>query len=198
MGGVQYLSRMSWIDTARMGLHGHSFGGYETNYIITHSHLFAAASEGAGLINLIGFYGAGFLSGTATGAAFAERGQFRMGSSLWERPDLYIKNSPVFKIDQVTTPLLIMHNRKDANVPWYHGLELFSSLRRLNKKVWMLQYDGGHIVFDKEALDYTTRLTQFFDHYLKGALPPKWMMEGSPEMKEKATAFDQDSSGIQP
>ncbi len=86
-----------------------------------------------------------------------------MGASLWEIPELYIENSPIFKIDQVTTPILIMHNKKDDLVPWMQSVEFFTGLRRLGKKAWMLQYDqGGHGVGGQDAIDFAIRLTQFF------------------------------------
>src|SRR6185295_10897793 len=97
-----------------------------------------------------------------------EASQNRIGVTLWQRPDLYIENSPILKADRVTTPLLILHNKLDASVPWSQGVELFTGLRRLRKPCWMLQYDEeGHGLRNTEnILDYTIRLTQFFDHYL--------------------------------
>ncbi len=94
-----------------------------------------------------------------------------MGASLWERPDLWIENSPIFCANQVTTPLPMLNNKKDDM--WVHNLELFIALRRLGKKVWMLQYDNGTIrCMGKDPEDFTKRIQPFFDHYLKGALAP--------------------------
>jgi dipeptidyl aminopeptidase/acylaminoacyl peptidase len=178
------LGKRSYVDSKRMGLVGHSWGGYETNYLVTHSHLFAAASEGAGVSDFIvgynelnGVNGIGF-----SNQPLYEIGQTRMGFTLWQSPDLYAENSPVLKADQVTTPLLILHNKLDGAVPWSQGVEFFTALRRLGKPCWMLQYDGeGHSLGDpKNVKDYTIRLTQFFDHYLKDAPPPRWMMDGIP------------------
>ncbi len=135
----------------------------------------------AGLSNLISNYGS--LSGYGESSAyFGEVHQNRVGYSLWQRPDLYIKNSPVFNADKVVTPLLMMHNKEDAAVPFTEGVAFFTALRRLGKRVWMLQYDeGGHTVYlKKDAIQHTIRITQFFDHYLKGAPAPSWMLNGIP------------------
>lgn len=198
MGAANYLSGQSWVDVKHMGLDGHSFGGYETNYLITHTHLFAAASEAAGPVDFISGYGG--LYAVFLEYFWFENGQGRIGATLWQRPDLYIENSPVFKLDQVTTPLLMMHNRRDDRVPFSQAIELFTGLRRLGKPVWMLQYDhGSHVVNGKDAWDYQTRMRQFFDHYLKGAPPPKWMTEGVPaRMKGIDTGLELDTSGKKP
>jgi dipeptidyl aminopeptidase/acylaminoacyl peptidase len=197
------LCKRSYVDSKRLGLAGHSWGGYETNYLVTHSHLFAAAAEGAGPTDFIAGYNS--LDGV-NGIGFSnqhlyEIGQSRMGVTLWQRPDLYVENSPVLKADQVTTPLLMMHNKLDGAVPWSQGVELFTALRRLQKPCWMLQYDGeGHGLSDpKNIKDYTIRLTQFFDHYLKDAPPPKWMVDGIPaSMKGIDNGLSLDTSGKQP
>jgi dipeptidyl aminopeptidase/acylaminoacyl peptidase len=205
------LSKRPYVDSKRMGLAGHSWGGYETNYLVTHSHLFAAAAEGAGMSDFISDYNGGLYGGLSGGnggkgigfskQSIYEIDQCRMGVTLWQRPDLYAENSPVLKADQVTTPLLILHNKLDGAVAWSQGVELFTALRRLQKPCWMLQYDGeGHGLSDpKNVKDYTIRLTQFFDHYLKNAPPPKWMVEGIPaSMKGIDDGLDLDTSGKQP
>jgi dienelactone hydrolase len=200
VSAAAHLARMPFVDGLKMGITGHSFGGYETNYLITHTNIFAAAAEGAGTSNLISGYGT--LRGShgkeyESGEKNFEIGQYRMGVTLWQRPDLYISNSPIFKADKVTTPLLIMHNRGDRQVNWNQGIELFTGLRRLQKKVWMLEYDdGGHSVAGDDAKDYTIRMMQFFDHYLKGAPAPKWMTQGIPaRLKGIETGLALDPAG---
>jgi len=196
---ARYLSRKSWVDGNHMGIQGHSFGGYETNYIVTHSHLFAAAAEAAGPTDFISGYG-GIRGEGISSQYLYEVLQNRLRFTLWQRPDLYISNSPVLKADQVRTPLLMMHNKGDGYVPFAQGMELFMALRRLGKRVWLLQYDeGGHNVLGKNAVDYTVRLNQFFDYYLKGALPPLWMTEGIPaRLRGIQTRYSLDSSGKKP
>jgi dipeptidyl aminopeptidase/acylaminoacyl peptidase len=144
--------------------------------------MFAAAGAGAPVANMTSAYG-GIRWGSGLNRQFQyERSQSRIGATLWQRRDLYIKNSPLFTADKVTTPLLIMHNDKDGAVPWYQGIEYFTALRRLNKKVWMLQYnDEDHnLVERRNRKDLSIRLSQFFDHYLKGAPAAKWITDGVP------------------
>ncbi|WPQ63374.1 prolyl oligopeptidase family serine peptidase [Chitinophaga sancti] len=178
---ADYLSKFPWIDTTKMGLQGHSFSGFETNYIITHSNRFAAAVAGSSLSDFISDYNS-IMGGGQSRQFFFEDSQNRIGATLWERPDLYIENSPVLFADKVTTPLLLMSNKDDGIVPFTQGMEMFLSLRRLQKKVWLLQYDGEghHVLIPKNTIDYTRRMTQFFDHYLKGAPEPRWMRDGIP------------------
>jgi dienelactone hydrolase len=177
---ARYLSQMPWIDAQRMGLQGHSFGGYQVNYLVTHSNLFAAAQESAGASDFISYYNGFYREHSAQ--FYFEYGQGRLGYTLWEKPELYIQNSPIFKADQVQTPLLIMHNKDDGEVPFQQGIEWFTALRRLGKKVWMLQYDKEYhgINQQKNKTDFSIRVMQFFDHFLKGAPAPNWMVNGVP------------------
>ena len=191
-----YLSKRPWIDKKRMAIQGHSFGGSETIYLLTHSHLFAAAAEAAGVSDILSSYlsltgplgkpGGSRQNGT-------ENGQGRMGTNFWLIPDLYMRNLSILRANFVTTPLLMMHNRNDVAVPWGQGIELFLALRRLGKKVWMLQYNNaGHSVFGNDALDYTIRLNQFFDYYLKSMPPPKWMVGDFSCSTEDTKCFEYD------
>jgi len=188
VSGVQYLSKFKWVNNKRIGVNGHSFAGGLTYYLITHTHLFTAAIASAGVSDGISSYLSlngqlGHPSGTRLFGT--EYGQGRMGASLWQRPDLYLKYSPILEADHVSTPLLIMHNMNDFAVPWGQGVEMYLALKRLHKKVWMLQYDNGnHGVYGKNSEDYTIRFTQFFDHYLKGMPAPKWMVEGIPAARK--------------
>jgi len=200
VSAAEYLSRLPWVDGKRMGINGHSFGGYETDYLVTHTHLFAAAVSGSGFSDLISDYGGLWSIGHGK-EEYYELRAFRMGASLWQRPDFYIKNSPIFKANQVTTPLLLMDNTLDYAVPFSQGVEFFTALRRVGKRAWMLQYDEmGHHAIGKEGTDYQIRITQFFDHYLKGAPAPRWMTQGIPaSMKGLDNGFELDTRpGIEP
>jgi dipeptidyl aminopeptidase/acylaminoacyl peptidase len=172
---AQYLSEFPWIDKSKMAIQGHSWGGYQVNALITQTNIFAAAAEAGGSSDFIS--DCGLLShGGLTRTFFFEVGQCRIGQSLWGNPDLYLENSPILKANKVQTPLLIMHNKNDNNVPWTEGLEWFNALRRNRKKAWWLQYDnGGHTITNNDAKDYTTKLTEFFDYYLKDKSIPVWM-----------------------
>lgn len=181
--GVEYLiDKYPFIDKNRIGIDGQSWGGYQTAYLITRTNMFACAGSGAPVSNMTSAFG-GIRWGTGDSRqAQYECGQSRIGRNLWEAPELYIANSPLFKADRVNTPLLIMHNDEDGAVPWYQGIEYFMALRRLGKPVWMLQYNGEahNIRARKNRKDITHRLQEFFDHYLKGDPMPLWMKEGIP------------------
>jgi dipeptidyl aminopeptidase/acylaminoacyl peptidase len=176
------LSKMKFVDSTKMAIQGQSWGGYQVAYLVTRTKMFAAAGAGAPVANMFSAYG-GIRWGAGISRQFQyERSQTRLGATPWQRPDLYTKNSPLFKADKVTTPLLLMHNDKDGAVPWYQSIEFFTALRRLDRKAWFLQYnDEDHnLVERRNRKDLSVRLSQFFDHYLKGAPMPKWMVEGVP------------------
>lgn len=202
VGAAQYLSKLPYVDGKRMGIQGHSFGGGETLYLITHSHLFAAAQAAASTVSneISAYLGIRQPNGMIEGEfrlSHAEIGHDMIGATLWGRPDLYIKASPIFRADKVTTPLLIMHNHGDGATDWGQSIEMYMALRRLQKPVWMLQYDNeDHQIGDrKKALDFTIRMNQFFDHYLKGAPAPKWMTRGIPAaLKGIESRLELDSS----
>jgi len=109
-----------------------------------------------------------------------ERTQSRIGCTIWECPELYVENSPIFGLPKVNTPLLIMHNDGDGAVPWYQGIEMFMGLRRLNKPVWMLNYNGDqhNLMQDANRRDLSIRMRQFFDYYLLDQPMPLWMKNG--------------------
>ncbi len=185
VSGTQYLTnRFSFIDRDKIGLQGQSWGGYQTAWLITQTDLYAAAMAGAPVSNMTSAYG-GIRWGTGMSRMFQyEHTQSRIGGTLWDKPLLYIENSPLFYAPKVNTPLLMMHNDKDTAVPWYQGIEYFVALRRLNKPVWMLTYNGEPHNLPKKSwanrVDLSTRMFQFFNHYLKGAPMPEWMEKGIP------------------
>jgi dipeptidyl aminopeptidase/acylaminoacyl peptidase len=180
LSAVRMLGKYSWADTTRMGLQGHSFGGGITNYIIAHSKLFKAACESAGSSNWVSSYGQ-LQKGRGTSRQAGPELGFQacglgLGKTPWTATDLYIGISPVFFLGNVTTPLLILHNQNDDAVPFEQGIEMFLGLKRAGKKVWMIQYDDGdHILYGASAVDFSIRMQQFFDHYLKNAAFPEWM-----------------------
>ncbi|MFN3428058.1 MAG: alpha/beta hydrolase family protein [Candidatus Thermochlorobacter sp.] len=188
VSGVQaLLKERKYIDAQRLGLQGQSWGGYQTAYLITRTKkMFAAAMAGAPVANMTSAYG-GIRWESGLSRMFQyERTQSRIGASLWEKPNLYLENSPLFKADKIETPLLIMHNDADGAVPWYQGIELFMALKRLGKPVWMLTYNGEahNLTQRKNMKDLSIRMQQFFDHYLKGAPMPRWMKEGIPAIEK--------------
>lgn len=183
---VDSLIQLGYVDTTRMGLQGHSWGGYQIAYLLTKTNRFKCAEAGAPVVNMVSAYGGiRWRSGMSRMFQY-EKTQSRLGASLWERPDLYLYNSPIFNIDRVKTPVLILHNDKDGAVPWYQGIEYFVALRRLGKPAWMLNYnDEPHWPVKKQnRLDFNIRMAQFFDHYLMDAPMPIWMRDGVPVLKK--------------
>jgi len=185
VSGTQYLiDKYSFVDKNKIGLQGQSWGGYQTAYLVTQTDIYAAAMAGAPVSNMTSAYG-GIRWGTGLSRMFQyEHTQSRIGGTLWEKPLLYIENSPLFYAPKVNTPLLIMHNDEDTAVPWYQGIEFFVALRRLNKPVWMLSYNGElHNLRSSswaDRVDLSKRMFQFFNHYLKGKPAPEWMEKGVP------------------
>ena len=182
ISGIETLLKEGFIDADKIGMQGHSWGGYQAAYLLTKTNIFACAEAGAPVVNMVSAYG-GIRWGSGMSRMFQyEKTQSRLGATLWERPDLYLENSPIFDTDKVETPVLIMHNDNDGAVPWYQGIEYFVALRRLNKPAWMLNYnDEPHWPLKwQNRLDFNIRMKQFFDHYLKDAPMPIWMKESIP------------------
>ncbi len=180
--GVKQLIKLGFVDEQHIGLQGHSWGGYQTAYIITRTNMFHAAEAGAMVTNMTSAYG-GVRWETGISRMFQyEHTQSRIGATLWEKPQLYLENSPLFMADKIATPLLTMHNDADGAVPWYQGIEMYMALRRLNKPVWMLNYNGeGHGLAKREnRMDFQIRMKQFFDHHLRDVAMPEWMKTGVP------------------
>ncbi|MBR0531659.1 MAG: S9 family peptidase [Bacteroidales bacterium] len=183
-GAEALCEKYPFADKTKMAIQGQSWGGYQTAWLVTRTNMFAAAGAGAPVGNMTSAYGGIRWESGMTRAGQYEHGQSRIGKTLWDEGglDLYIENSPIFHADKVQTPLLIMHNDNDGAVPWYQGIEYFSDLRRLGKPGWLLEYnDEAHnLVERRNCKDLSKRLSQFFDHYLKGEPMPAWMKSGVP------------------
>lgn len=187
--GVEAMcEQFGFIDKERMGIQGQSWGGYQTAYLVTRTDMFAAAGAGAPVGNMTSAYGGIRWGSGAVRAMQYEHGQSRIGKSLWDEGglDLYIENSPIFHTENVTTPVLIMHNDADGAVPWYQGIEFFMSLRRFGHPAWLLEYNNEehNLAQRRNAKDLSVRLQQFFDYYLKGEPMPAWMKTGIPAQRK--------------
>jgi len=199
ISAANYVSQLPFIESKKMGIGGCSFGGLQTNYLVTHSNLFAAAYSASSLSDLVSAYDDVPMR-YGSSQNYFEEGQGRMGVPLWEAPEKYVKNSPIFSANKVTTPLLLMHTTQDAGCSFSQALELYTALRRLGKRVWLLEYtEGSHGVYGKSADDYAFRLRQFFDHYLMGDAAPRWMTRGVPaRLKGIDNGLSLDSSIMTP
>ena len=180
VAGVQKLIDMGVADPKAIALHGHSWGGYETAYLVTQTNMFRAAIAGAAVSNMTSAYsGIRWESGLARQFQY-ERDQSRIGRSLWEDRSPFIENSAVFFADRIQTPLLLMFGDEDGAVPWEQGIELYLAMRRLGKDCIFLQYrgEGHHPQKYANKLDYFIKMKQYLDHYLKGEPAPDWISRG--------------------
>lgn len=188
--GIDYLiETYDFVDKDRVGIQGQSWGGYQVAHLITRSDRYAAAWSGAPVVNMTSAYG-GIRWTTGLNRQFQyEQTQSRIGKNLWDGLDLYLENSPLFHMENVSTPVAIMHNDKDGSVPWEQGIEMFTALRRLGKPSWLLNYNGDehNLIKRQNQKDIQRRQLQFFDHYLKDAPAPEWMVRGIPATEKGKT-----------
>ena len=188
---IQAVVDKGIVDEKAVGIQGHSWGGYQIAYMVTQTKRFRAVAAGAPVVDMISAYN-GIRWGTGLPRQFQyERTQSRIGGSIWQFPTRFIENSPIFWVDRVETPVMILQNDADDAVPWYQGIEFFLSLRRLGKAAWLFNYNGQpHGLRNRaDQKDYTIRLQQYFDHYLKGAPAPDWMQHGVPYIERERTAL---------
>jgi dipeptidyl aminopeptidase/acylaminoacyl peptidase len=180
LAAVDSVVKQGFVDENAIGIQGHSWGGLEVAYIIGHTDRFRAAEAGAVEVNMTNRY-----DGLSYGRPMQwgyEKNQFRIGSTLWQHPELFIENSPVFAADKIKTPLLMLGNDADPNVPFEEGIQFYMALRRLDKEVYLFNYNGeGHDLSKWQNMkDFSIRMRQFFDHFLKGSPAPDWMINGLP------------------
>ncbi|MAW84860.1 MAG: hypothetical protein CL832_10805 [Crocinitomicaceae bacterium] len=178
--GIQKLVELGVADPDKLGLHGHSWSGYQTAFIVTQTDIFDAAISGAPVSNMTSAYGGiRWASGMARSFQY-EKTQSRIGKTLMEAPLVYLENSPLFYADKINTPMLIQHGDDDGAVPWYQSIEMYIAMRRYNKDVIFLQYHGEphHLQRFENKLDYAIRMKEYFDHYLKGEGEPEWIISG--------------------
>ncbi|MEE9364767.1 MAG: prolyl oligopeptidase family serine peptidase [Cellulophaga sp.] len=185
---VQAVIDKGLIDPDKVGLVGHSWGGYQSAFAVTNTNIFAAAVAGAGLTNLVSMYGmvAWAFGGTPENFHF-EVSQERMMGPPWEDIDAYVRNSPVFNIDKMNTPLLFEVGDNDKNVDWRQGIEMYNAARRAGKNMVMLVYakEGHGLKQDKNRFDYHNRILTWFGHYLKDEPAKDWILDGTPYSKQQ-------------
>jgi len=182
---AQRVVSMGFIDPKRIGIQGHSWGGYQITYLITRTDMFRAVEAGAAVSNMISAYG-GIRWGTGMSRAFQyERTQSRIGAPPWDSPLQFVENSPIFWVEKVHTPYLTIHNDDDDAVPWYQGIEFFTAMRRLGKEAYLFVYNGEkHGLREREnQKHWTVHMAEFFDHYLLAGPRPEWMDKGVPYLE---------------
>jgi len=176
------------VDSTKVGLHGHSWGGYQTAFLVTQTHIFAAAVAGAPLTDMVSMYGSVYWNAGIGDAQIFESSQGRFKGSFLDNWDAYVRNSPAFHTKNVTTPLIILSDDKDGAVDFNQGITWFNDLRNAGKKVILLTYVGENhgLARPVNQRDYAMRMQEFFDHYLEGAPAPDWMLHGIPRIEMDA------------
>jgi len=177
---VNKVVSMGAVDGTKVGVMGHSWGGFDAMYLATHTKLFAAAVSGAGISDHISNYGNHHWSSGIAETDHIETGQQRMVVPLYEDLPAYIRNSAIFGISTMTTPLLLMTGDNDGTVFFHQSVELYNIARRAKKNVVMLVYNGENhgLAVKKNQIDYHRRIRAWFDHYLKSAPAQPWITEG--------------------
>jgi len=184
---VKKVIELGYADPERIGLQGHSWGGYEAAFLVTQTDMFACVVAGAAPSCPATQYnqiskGFGFNPNF-----YWEREQGRMGTDPWKDADLYFSQSPIRQAEKIITPFMLLHGSEDGSVDWIESLEYYNAARRLGKKVIFLSYPGEphHLSKEENQKDFLIRMKQFFDHYLKGSPAPDWMENGVTYLKKK-------------
>jgi len=184
---VKKTIEQGYADPKRIGLQGHSWGGYESSFAVTQTDIFACVVTGAPLTNLVSMYNILYKSSGNTNQPQIQFGQGRMGTTPFDNLDLYVSQSPVHQAKNIKVPFMILHGTEDGAVDWNQGLEFFVTARRLGKEVILLSYpgEGHHLSKIENQKDFQLKMKQYFDHYLKGAEAPDWMTDGVPFLDKK-------------
>ena len=175
------------VDPKKVGLVGHSWGAYQTAFIVTQTDIFAAGVAGAPLTNMMSMSMSIYWNTGGTDARIFHESQGRMDRPFWKDVDTYIKNSPIFSIDNLNTPLLVAFGDKDGAVDWHQGIEMYNAARLAQKPFVMLVYPGENHGLRKKPnqVDYHHRVREWFDHHLKGTEPKGWITKGKSHLKRQ-------------
>jgi dipeptidyl aminopeptidase/acylaminoacyl peptidase len=184
---VKAVLKTGMIDADRVGLVGHSWGGYETTFAVTQSDMFAAAVAGAPLTNLFSKYLSIYWNSGDTDARIFEIQQGRMQVPFWEDVESYTANSPVFHIEKMDTPLLMAFGTEDGAVGFNQGVEFYNAARRAEKDLVLLVYEGENhsLAQEPNQLDYHRRIIEWFGHFLKDDPAPAWISDGVPYLEQE-------------
>ncbi len=176
------------VDPDNIGLHGHSWGGYQTAFLVTQTDKFKSVVAGAALTDMVSMYHSVYWNSGGANQAIFESSQGRFYGSPTDNYDAYIRNSPVFHIEHVKSPVLLLHNEKDGAVDFNQGITYFNALREAEKEVVLLQYVGENhgLREPTNQRDYTIRMREYFDHHLKGLPAPDWWTDGVPRLEMNA------------
>ena len=184
---VEEVLKTGMIDEKKIGIMGHSWGAYQTSFIITQTNLFSAAVAGAPLIDMISMYNEIYWNSGTPNQTIFETSQGRLREPWWVTMQNYMANSPMFQAQNIKAPLLVTFGNNDGAVDWHQGIEMYTTMRRMEKPFIMLVYDGeNHGLAKKEnQLDYTKKVNEFFNTYLKGDEAPGWISKGKTYLDKK-------------
>jgi dipeptidyl aminopeptidase/acylaminoacyl peptidase len=184
---VNKVIELGYADPDRIGLQGHSWGGYQSSFLVTQTEMFACVVTGAPPTNLISFYNTLYKSSGRNQHGIMETGQVRMGSNPWQEPEMWRSQSPVHQAENIKTPFMILHGTEDGSVDWIEGLGYYNAARRLGKEVILLSYpdEGHHLSKRENQKDFQIRMKEYFDHYCKGTPAPDWLLNGVPFLKKE-------------
>ena len=166
MAGIDALAAEYPIDPRRIGIRGHSYGGYMTMWAETQTHRFAAAVAGAGLSDWLSYYGVN------------EIDEWMMpffGASVYDDPAIYAKSDPMHFVKKVQTPTLILVGDSDGEVPMEQSVEWWHALEALKVPTQLVVYPNeGHVFFKPaDARDYAVRGLEWFDEWFGKAAATK-------------------------
>ena len=167
-GTRKLLAEAPYLDSEKVGCFGSSYGGFMTMYLLVNSDLCSAGISHAGISSISSYWGEGWWGYSYSAAATS-------GSYPWNRPDLYIDQSPLFRADHIQAPLLLLHGEDDTNVPIGESQQFYTALRILNKDVEFLTFaDENHRIVAYDRHKWWLKAVQaWFDRHLKGE-PEMW------------------------
>jgi dipeptidyl aminopeptidase/acylaminoacyl peptidase len=187
ISAVNKVIELGYADPERIGLQGHSWGGFQSSFIVTQTDMFACVVSGAPPTCIEGEFNQVFKSSGNNNHSYYSRSQGRMGTDPWKDHELYRSQSAIQNADKIKTPFMLLHGTEDGSVDWIQSLEYYNAARYLGKEVIFLSYPGEphHLAKEENQKDFQLRMKQYFDHYLKGKPMPDWMANGIPYMKKK-------------
>jgi dipeptidyl aminopeptidase/acylaminoacyl peptidase len=177
---VAKVVELGLVDPERVGLIGHSWGGYQAAFLPTRTDIFAASVAGAPLTDFVSFMGQIHWAGGIPETSHWETGQGRMEVPYWEDPEAHRRSSPMERVHELNTPILMTFGDEDGAVDWDQGTQFYNYARRAGKQMVLLVYEGeGHgLREDANRRDYHRRILEWFGHYLKGDPAPAWITDG--------------------
>lgn len=185
---TQKVIDLGYADPDRIGLQGHSWGGYQSSFILTQTDMFRCVVTGAPPTDIESFYNNIYGNSGTNHTGIMEIGQVRMGRNVnpWNSREIYQRENPMFHAQNIKVPFMILHGTADGAVDWTQGLEFYNAARRLGKEVIFLSYPGEphHLRREANQKDFQTRMKAYFDHYLMDKEAPEWMKEGIPHLKK--------------